>query len=70
MICPKCGTQFVIARTGVVKAARNVDNKWGKVTITNIPDYERYRNSWGLIADHLGVPTKAKTLAGMDAASG
>ena len=49
---------------------RNVDNKWGKVTITNIPDYERYRNSWGLIADHLGVPTKAKTLAGMDAASG
>jgi len=37
----------------VVKAAQNANDKWGKVTITNIPGHEQYQNNWRLIATHL-----------------
>ena len=37
----------------VVKEAQNVGDKWGKVTITNITDYNKYRNNWKLIASFL-----------------
>ena len=46
---------FYVFPVGVVKAAQNSGDKWGKVTISNIPDHETYRSRWSLIAEHLGV---------------
>lgn len=57
---------YYVFPTEVVKAAQNVGDKWGKVTITNIPDFERYRNNWGMIAEYLGVLLRSKSMAGID----
>jgi hypothetical protein len=46
---------FYVFPTSVVRAAQNVGDKWGKVTITNIPNYESYRNNWALISQHLNI---------------
>jgi hypothetical protein len=37
----------------VVKAAQNEGDKWGKVTITNIPEFPKYKNAWHLIHTYL-----------------
>jgi hypothetical protein len=49
-----------------VKAAQNVGERWGKVTITNMPDYETYRNNWRIIADYLKIATTSVALAAAD----
>jgi hypothetical protein len=61
---------FYVFPVAAVKAARNKRDKWGKVRIANIPDYESYINNWRLIADHLGVPMQAQQLTAQDAATG
>lgn len=45
--------QFFIFPVAVVKAAQNLGDKWGKVTITNIPEPARYRDAWNLITEFL-----------------
>jgi hypothetical protein len=57
---------YYVFPTQVVRAAQNVGDKWGKVTISNIADVEHYRSNWNLIADYLGVQMRSKALAGMD----
>ena len=44
---------FYVFPVEVVRAAQNENDKWGKVTISNIPQYEKYINNWKLIADSL-----------------
>lgn len=44
---------YYVFPVAIVKAAQNANDTWGKVTITHIPDYEKYRNAWQLIAQHL-----------------
>ena len=44
---------FYVFPVEVVRAAQNVGDKWGKVTITNIPNFESYQSNWPLIADFL-----------------
>ena len=46
---------FYVFPTAVVRAVQNVGDKWGKVTITNIPNFENYRNNWSLITHYLGI---------------
>jgi len=46
---------FYVFPVHVVCAAQNPKSKWGKVTISNIPNLEMYRNNWALIAAHLGT---------------
>jgi hypothetical protein len=61
---------FYIFPTAVVREAQNAGDKWGKVTITNIPDFESYRNNWALIARHLGMqvqPNFANEKLGLEA---
>lgn len=45
--------EFFVFPVQVVKAARNRGDKWGKVTITNIYQYEKYKDNWRLILDFL-----------------
>lgn len=45
--------EFYVFPVNVVKRARNVKSKWGKVTITRIRDYEQYKSNWALIIDFL-----------------
>jgi PD-(D/E)XK endonuclease len=49
----KKSPEFYILPISVVKAAQNVADKWGKVTITNIPDIEKYKDKWELISSFL-----------------
>jgi hypothetical protein len=49
----KKAPEFYVLPISVVKAAQNVGDKWGKVTITNIPSVQSYRDDWGLIASFL-----------------
>ena len=44
---------FYVFPVEIVRAAQNHRDKWGKVSITNISDSERYRNNWQIIADYL-----------------
>lgn len=44
---------YYVFPVAVVKAAQNANDKWGKVTITNIPGHEGYCNAWQLIAEYL-----------------
>lgn len=44
---------FSVFPVSVVKAAQNAGDKWGKVTITNIPDHERDCNGWSLVTSYL-----------------
>ena len=46
----KRAPEFYVLPVNVVKAAQNVGDKWGKVTITNIPAIEGYKDNWGSIA--------------------
>jgi len=46
--------QLYVFPVEVVRAAQNVGDKWGKVTITNIPNHEMYRDNWALIVEFLG----------------
>jgi hypothetical protein len=61
---------YYVFPTAVVRASQNVGDKWGKVTITNIPELDRYRNNWGLIADFLGVAMKSQALVALDPVTG
>lgn len=45
--------EYFIFPVSEVKAAQNSGDKWGKVTITNIPKYTQYRDAWHLIRSHL-----------------
>jgi hypothetical protein len=47
--------EFYIFPTAVVQAAQDPKSKWGKVTFTKIPNWEVYKNNWGLISKFLGV---------------
>jgi len=44
---------FYVFPVQVVRSAQNTKDTWGKVTISNIPEHEKYRNNWNLIAEHL-----------------
>ena len=48
--------QFYVFPVGIVKVAQNVGDKWGKVTITNIPNHQTYEDNWAQIATFLGMP--------------
>ena len=45
---------YVFPVDGVQKA-QNHSDKWGKVTISSIPDVEHYRNNWKLITEYLAA---------------
>ena len=47
--------EFYIFPTAVVQAAQNPKSKWGKVTFTKIPNWEKYKNDWSIISKFLGV---------------
>ena len=44
---------YVFPVSIVEQAPRTKD--WGKVNLRDIPNYESYENSWGLVSDFLGV---------------
>ena len=46
---------YFVFPVSVVQNAQNEADKWGKVTISNIPRYEDYRNKWALIGEYLGI---------------
>ena len=56
---PKAGDKnvrepvFYVFPVKVVRIAQNTKDKWGKVTISNIPDHEQYLNKWSLISEYL-----------------
>lgn len=45
--------EFYVFPTDVIKQARNPKSKWGKTNIRNVPDFEKYRSNWKLVADFL-----------------
>ncbi len=47
--------EYFVFPTALVEAARNDKSKWGKVRITDIPNYQSYLNDWSLISKFLGV---------------
>jgi hypothetical protein len=49
----KKSPEFYVLPVSAVKAAQNTDDKWGKVTITNIPHIAKYKDNWDLIASSL-----------------
>ena len=44
---------YFVFPASVVKAAQNAEDKWGKVTISNIPEHKQYKNGWHLIRTYL-----------------
>lgn len=46
---------YYVFPVDVVQAARNVNDTWGKVTISNIVDHKKYLNGWHFIAEYLGI---------------
>lgn len=46
---------FYVFPIEVVKFAQNKGDKFGKVTITNIVDYQKYQENWRLIHDFLNL---------------
>ena len=46
--------KFYCFPVDLVRAAQNPNDKWGKVSLSRIPDYARYEEAWHLIRDHLG----------------
>lgn len=46
---------YYVFPVNVVKGAQNEGDKWGKVTITNIPSYAQYRDAWHLIRTYLAT---------------
>lgn len=53
---------FYVFPVSVVKNAQNDGDKWGKVTISNIPEHEKYLNNWAIIGNYLGIG-KALTIS-------
>lgn len=47
---------FYVFPVAVVRDAQNTSDKWGKVKIRNILDYEQYKDGWHLITEHLYTP--------------
>jgi hypothetical protein len=45
--------EFYVFPVQLVKDAQNKNDKWGKITISNIPNHGIYQNNWSLIADFL-----------------
>jgi hypothetical protein len=45
--------EFYVFPVKAVKLAQNVGNKMGKVRITSIPEYQKYKNNWSIIAAFL-----------------
>ena len=45
--------EFYVFPVEVVKQAQNAGDKWGKVRIANIPEYQKYKGNWTLIAAFL-----------------
>ncbi|MDD5328179.1 MAG: hypothetical protein PHY02_10270 [Phycisphaerae bacterium] len=45
--------EYYIFPADIIKAAQNPKSRWGKVRITNVPNYQKYKNNWKLIADFL-----------------
>jgi hypothetical protein len=45
--------EYYIFPVNIIKAAQNPKSKWGKVRITNVPNYQKYKNNWKLITDFL-----------------
>jgi hypothetical protein len=50
------GPPHYVFPVGIVQAAKNVGDKWGKVTITNIPNHRTYEDNWAQIATFLEMP--------------
>jgi hypothetical protein len=50
----KRSPDFYVFPVEVVRAAQNIGDKWEKVMIRNIPEVERYKDNWDLIATFLG----------------
>jgi hypothetical protein len=44
---------FYIFPTHIVRSVQNRKDKWGKVTISNVPELDHYRGRWQIIADFL-----------------
>lgn len=44
---------FYVFPVEIIRTAQNANDKWGKVTISKIPEHEKYRSNWSLIAEHL-----------------
>lgn len=61
-----CDPVYFVFPTAVVKAAQNVADKWGKVTITNISNLNHYRNNWKLINEYLDMKPSLDTLAAIE----
>ena len=45
--------EYYIFPVNIIKAAQNSKSRWGKVRITNVPNYQKYKNNWKLIVDFL-----------------
>lgn len=41
--------EFYIFPVDLIKAHQNKGDKFGKVTISNIPDYQQYKENWALV---------------------
>jgi hypothetical protein len=47
--------EFYVFPINLVKAHQNKGDKFGKVTISNIPDYLKYKERWSLVQDFLNL---------------
>jgi hypothetical protein len=45
--------EFFVFPTQLVKDAQNKNSSWGKIRITNIPEYPLYKENWQLIKQFL-----------------
>jgi hypothetical protein len=45
--------KFYCFPVDLVRAAQSPTDKWGKVSLSRIPDYSSYEEAWHLIRDHL-----------------
>jgi len=45
--------EFYVFPVEVVKQAQNIGDKWSKIRITKVPEYEKYKSNWSLIAAFL-----------------
>lgn len=47
--------EYYVFPVSLVQSAQNATDKWGKVSITKIPEYAQYRDAWHLIRNYLGA---------------
>jgi hypothetical protein len=45
--------EYFVFPVAAVQSVWNADDKWGKVTISQIPNWEAYLNKWEIIRDYL-----------------